>query len=440
MRHYKNNTLNLVGLDETGLYDDTEFIKKIVPGSKLWLLREPENPKDNNAISVHMLEVIGKIGYISKLQARKLAPILDRGSQYECFINKKHGNAKSPQITINLTTYPVKRTFPPGPSPNGKTNRGPVETQDHESPTGKKFKRIQNFDSWAKKHDGIGGIYVIWNNQNKCYVGKTDDFGRRWREHRSELFKNKHVNQELQKDWIEMGADAFRFDVLEEDPDDFNAERRWIKRLNSYFRGYNQTIDGGPIIDYPPPDKDKGVHGVDNDTDQPNYFDPNDILTKPPNETIIKSPINVENDKNPETLTPDEKDTKIGSSSPPPKSIDKPDDHPKTTGEKPEPTQSPKPKPVPAPIPPEEPVKSRYLIWVFVVGLVWLILAITFGNNNDFTQTQGNTVYRIQPGDTLSKIAKKYHVDLDKIIEVNTIIDKDLVEPGMTIVIPENNY
>lgn len=76
MTHYKNNIFNLVDIAEVGLYDDLEFIKKIVPGSKIWLLREPKNPKDKNAISVHLNDVIGKIGYIPKQQAKKLAPII----------------------------------------------------------------------------------------------------------------------------------------------------------------------------------------------------------------------------------------------------------------------------------------------------------------------------------------------------------------------------
>ncbi|MHA1867178.1 MAG: LysM peptidoglycan-binding domain-containing protein [Candidatus Heimdallarchaeaceae archaeon] len=49
-----------------------------------------------------------------------------------------------------------------------------------------------------------------------------------------------------------------------------------------------------------------------------------------------------------------------------------------------------------------------------------------------------DVIYQIQPGDTLSKIAEKYGVPLEQIVERNPVIqDPDLIRSGDTIVIPE---
>lgn len=365
--------------------------------------------------------------------------------------------------------------------------RRTIETLDCESPTGEKFKRILNFESWAKKHDGIGGIYVIWNNQKKCYVGKADDFGRRWREHRAELFKIKHVNQELQKDWTQMGADAFRFDVMEKEASGNigNAEKRYIQLLNSYFRGYNKTKDGERIENYRKKQPiDNVVYETDDDILHVFILDPKEMLIEPPGKTNPTSQKIDEINKPPVTLSPIDQNPKVQLINPAPlspqtnKPIDKqvalpptlPRVHgplseiikpkaavtetshiakaygyngidetsygvvpPMTTPIKPDPPQPQKPKPDPKPIPPVDPEKSWLGMWAFILFVIVLISAILSGND---AQDQGVIIYEIQSGDTLSKIAKKHGVEVNEVIETNEIVNKDLVEPGMTIVIP----
>ena len=68
----------------------------------------------------------------------------------------------------------------------------------------------------------------------------------RWRSHRSHLRRGTHPNAHLQAAWDKYGEGAFRFYVLEEVPEDKlkSAEMEWIKRLDSFNRGYNLTAGG----------------------------------------------------------------------------------------------------------------------------------------------------------------------------------------------------
>ena len=45
------------------------------------------------------------------------------------------------------------------------------------------------------------------------------------------------------------------------------------------------------------------------------------------------------------------------------------------------------------------------------------------------------TVYVIQPGDTLWKVAKRYNTSIDEILAINDIEDPDRVYPGQKLLI-----
>lgn len=60
------------------------------------------------------------------------------------------------------------------------------------------------------------GIYAIINKKNgKVYIGSTNDFDRRWREHRNDLCKGNHNNSHLQGSWNKCGETMFKFGILE---------------------------------------------------------------------------------------------------------------------------------------------------------------------------------------------------------------------------------
>ena len=66
-----------------------------------------------------------------------------------------------------------------------------------------------------RKNNTIG-IYCIENTiNNKKYIGQSVEIENRWSKHRSELNKNKHDNDYLQKSWNKYGEKNFKFYVLE---------------------------------------------------------------------------------------------------------------------------------------------------------------------------------------------------------------------------------
>jgi spore coat assembly protein SafA len=50
------------------------------------------------------------------------------------------------------------------------------------------------------------------------------------------------------------------------------------------------------------------------------------------------------------------------------------------------------------------------------------------------------TIYIVQKGDTLWKIAKRYNVTLDAIIKANNIANPDLIYPGQRLIIPRQMH
>lgn len=60
------------------------------------------------------------------------------------------------------------------------------------------------------------GIYKIVNKcNNKYYVGRTNDFDKRWKKHKSDLNKNRHPNDMLQHSWNKYGENNFEFIIVE---------------------------------------------------------------------------------------------------------------------------------------------------------------------------------------------------------------------------------
>jgi group I intron endonuclease len=61
------------------------------------------------------------------------------------------------------------------------------------------------------------GVYKITNNKTKkIYIGSSINILRRWVEHKSELNKNTHKNDKLQKSWNKYGDENFTFTIIEE--------------------------------------------------------------------------------------------------------------------------------------------------------------------------------------------------------------------------------
>ena len=78
------------------------------------------------------------------------------------------------------------------------------------------------------------GIYKIVNKINgKYYIGSTRNLIRRMRNHKNELYTNKHYNSYLQNAWNKYGAEAFRFDIIKilittNNKDILNEEQQYL--------------------------------------------------------------------------------------------------------------------------------------------------------------------------------------------------------------------
>lgn len=96
------------------------------------------------------------------------------------------------------------------------------------------------------------GVYRVWNTVNdRSLVGASLDLPAILNRHRAQLGLNSHRNGALQKDWNELGPDAFEFQVLDTltapdrrdyDPsDDLRVlEQLWLEKLAPFDdRGYN---------------------------------------------------------------------------------------------------------------------------------------------------------------------------------------------------------
>lgn len=91
------------------------------------------------------------------------------------------------------------------------------------------------------------GIYMIKNEENdKVYIGQSNDISHRWSTHKTELNANRHVNRHLQNAWNKYGQDSFTFSILEEcKKDDLDKrEMYYIELYDSYNKGYNLDCGG----------------------------------------------------------------------------------------------------------------------------------------------------------------------------------------------------
>ena len=88
-------------------------------------------------------------------------------------------------------------------------------------------------------------VYKITSKlNNKCYIGITNDFNRRMREHKTLHDKNSLIEQAIQLD----GVNNFLYEIIEETSSLEEAQYKeidYIKKFNSKFpNGYNYTSGG----------------------------------------------------------------------------------------------------------------------------------------------------------------------------------------------------
>lgn len=98
------------------------------------------------------------------------------------------------------------------------------------------------------------GVTQIKNNLNgKVYIASYPNLKNKWLTLQAQLNMSRHPNLQLQKDWNELGAEAFSYEVLEEketkDITDMKWELKqimkpWLEKLQPYGdKGYNRQKD-----------------------------------------------------------------------------------------------------------------------------------------------------------------------------------------------------
>ena len=85
-----------------------------------------------------------------------------------------------------------------------------------------------------------GGIYKIENKITKdLYIGQTNNFEKRKKQHFSALRNNRHKNYKMQKDILEYGIENFEFEIIKKENDIFKKDY-----FESYYsEKYNPTYN-----------------------------------------------------------------------------------------------------------------------------------------------------------------------------------------------------
>lgn len=97
-----------------------------------------------------------------------------------------------------------------------------------------------------------GVYFILCLATGKAYIGSTSEFRRRWREHRTELLRNKHSNAKLQNAWNKYGSEQFCWGVLEFTDDLLAAEQAWLDEFQTYKVGFNLCpVAGSPQANMP---------------------------------------------------------------------------------------------------------------------------------------------------------------------------------------------
>jgi len=102
-------------------------------------------------------------------------------------------------------------------------------------------------------------IYSIKNEKNgKLYIGSSMQLKRRWITHRSELKRNIHPNEHLQRSYNKHGKDVFVYSIIQSGINDKleckNCEDHFIEKFNTLnnSHGYNKAysnFESSPMLE-----------------------------------------------------------------------------------------------------------------------------------------------------------------------------------------------
>ncbi|MEY9093286.1 GIY-YIG nuclease family protein [Paenibacillus sp. RC84] len=117
-----------------------------------------------------------------------------------------------------------------------------------------KTKRKELLEEYKQVKTYMGAIQILNKTNGKLYVDTYPNLKNKWITLQAQLDMGRFANLQLQKDWKELGAENFAFEVLEQkeasEITDIRWERkqlkkRWLEKLQPYGdRGYNKPPVG----------------------------------------------------------------------------------------------------------------------------------------------------------------------------------------------------
>lgn len=113
-----------------------------------------------------------------------------------------------------------------------------------------KSKRKELLEEYKQIKTYMGVIRITNKVSGKVFVDSYPNLKNKWMNIEMQLNMGRFMNLELQKDWKELGAQAFEFEVLEQKESDDVAdvkwalkqmEKPWLEKLQPFGdRGYNK--------------------------------------------------------------------------------------------------------------------------------------------------------------------------------------------------------
>lgn len=104
------------------------------------------------------------------------------------------------------------------------------------------------------------GIYLIKNKiNNKCYIGQSINIQKRIKTHCNALNNNTHPNKHLQSSWNKYDESNFEFKILKCCKSKYlnRFEKLFIRKYDSFYNGYNNTLGGESMLGYKHTDETK---------------------------------------------------------------------------------------------------------------------------------------------------------------------------------------
>jgi len=87
------------------------------------------------------------------------------------------------------------------------------------------------------------GVFQIRNLTNgKIYIGSSLDLNATWRSLKFQLKAGTFLNEQLQKDWNQLGADSFVYEILDEIKTDDSKNLDYKKEVKALEEMYIESL------------------------------------------------------------------------------------------------------------------------------------------------------------------------------------------------------